>query len=157
MPPRPQPHALFSVEGQCWRPQGFSHLDLSEIHEYYQVEDVSKVVDGFTGKAVRLRKVVDIAGPDYGTRWLTVESMDGEFSVCLPLAETVRTALLIYERGGKPIPFEEGGPVRFVVPFHPDGCVHVKSVGKLLITREPGRDTRPATRQQHEALHAKQG
>ena len=155
MPLRPKSHALFTIEGQCWRPQGFSHLDLSEVHEYYQVPDVAKVDEKLSGKAVRLRKLIDIAGPDYGTRYVTIESMDEEFSVCLDMAETARTALLIYERGGKPIAYEDGGPVRFVVPFHPDACVNVKSVGRIVISREPGKDTRPSNREQHEALHAK--
>ena len=125
------------------------------MHEYYQVPDVAKVDEKLSGKAVRLRKLIDIAGPDYGTRYVTIESMDEEFSVCLDMAETARTALLIYERGGKPIAYEDGGPVRFVVPFHPDACVNVKSVGRIVISREPGKDTRPSNREQHEALHAK--
>lgn len=147
-------HALFTVEGQCWRPRGFSHLDLESLHRYYQIEDMSTVDERLSGKAVRLRKVIDLAGPDHGTEYMTIESADGDYSVCLPLDEISRTAVLIYEIGGKPIPSEEGGPVRFVIPYYSDNCANVKSVSRIVISKKPGKDTRPSNREQHEKLHA---
>jgi DMSO/TMAO reductase YedYZ molybdopterin-dependent catalytic subunit len=110
------PHALFTIEGDVQRPQGFSYLDLAEVHPYYQIADLSTVDEKLSGKAVRLRKLLDTAGPGYGTQWLTVESLDRE----------------------------DGGPVRFLVPYYPDACANVKAVGRILVSRERGRDTRPS-------------
>ncbi len=146
-------HALFTIEGHCWRPRGFSKLDLEGLNRHYQIPDLSTVDARLQGKAVRLRKLVDLAGPDYGAEWMTIESADGEYSVSLPLNETTRTAVIIHEVDGQPIPHDEGGPVRFVVPFHADQCVNVKSVGRIVLSREPGRDTRPS--QQEGAAPAK--
>jgi 2-dehydropantoate 2-reductase len=148
------PHSLLVLEGDCHRPMAFSQLDLRSVHPYYQVEDLSHVDERLTGRGVRLRRLIDLVGPGYGTRWLTVESLDGDFSASLPLAEIARTAILVYEQNGKPLPREAGGPVRFIVPYHPDPCANVKAVGRLVISRKPGRDTRPSTKAEHERLHA---
>lgn len=147
------PHGLFSIEGDCLRPQSFSYLDLCELHSDYQVDDLALVDERLAGKGVRLRKLIDIAGPGHGCEYLTIESADGEFAASLPLGEISRTAVLVYEKSGKPLSRDDGGPVRFVVPFHPDNCVNVKGLGRILISREPGRDTRPS--QQNKATDTK--
>jgi DMSO/TMAO reductase YedYZ molybdopterin-dependent catalytic subunit len=138
------PHGLFALEGEVERPQSFSYLDLAEIHRYYQVADLSLVDERLAGKGVRLRRLLDLAGPVYGTHYLTVESLDGGFSACLSIAEVGRTALIVYERDGKPLTPEQGGPARFVVPYYPDACANVKSIGRIVVSRERGRDTRPS-------------
>jgi DMSO/TMAO reductase YedYZ molybdopterin-dependent catalytic subunit len=140
------PHALFTIEGDCHRPQGFSHLDLTEVHPYYQVADLSTVDEKLAGKGVRLRKLLDLAGPGYGTQWLTFESIEG-FSACLPLEEIAKTGVLVYEKGGKPLSPEDGGPVRLVVPYHPDKCANVKSLARIVVSKERREDTRPSTAQ----------
>ncbi|MHC4846398.1 MAG: molybdopterin-dependent oxidoreductase [Planctomycetota bacterium] len=146
MPRKPakNPHGLFTIEGDCLRPRSFSYLDLKEIHSDYQVDDLSLVDERLSGVGVRLRKLIDIAGPGYGCEYMTVESADGEFAASLPLGEISRTAVLVYEKGGAPLERDDGGPVRFVVPYHPDNCVNVKGLGRILISKTPGRDTRPS-------------
>lgn len=141
------PHGLFAIEGEVERPQSFSSLDLQEIHRYYQVPDLSLVDERLSGKAVRLRRLLDLVGPVYGTQYLTIESADGGFSASLPIAEVGRTALIVYERDGKPLPLDQGGPTRFLVPYHPDACVNVKALGRIVVSRKPGRDTRPSQTQ----------
>jgi len=148
------PHALFVIEGECHRPQPFSLLDLQEIHPYYQVADLATVDETLSGKGVRLRKLIDLAGPDYGTQWLTFESIEG-FSACLPLEEIARTAVVVYEKGGKPLSIEDGGPARLVVPYYPDKCANVKALARIVISKLPQKDTRPSTKAAHETLHAK--
>ena len=138
------PHGLFAIEGEVERPQSFSYLDLAEIHRYYQVADLSLVDERLAGKGVRLRRLLDLAGLVYGTRYLTFESLDGGFSACLPIAEVARTAIIVYERDGKPLSIEQGGPARFVVPYYPDACASVKALGRIVVSRERGRDTRPS-------------
>ena len=148
------PHALFLIEGDCHRPQAFSLLDLQEIHPYYQVADLATVDEQLAGKGVRLRKLVDLAGPGYGTQWLTFESIEG-FSACLPLDEIARTGVIVYEKGGKPLAPDDGGPARLVVPYYPDKCANVKSLARIVISKEPLEDTRPSTRSEHDKVHAK--
>lgn len=139
------PHALFVVEGDCQRPQAFSHLDLSSVHPYYQVADLATVDERLAGKGVRLRKLLDLVGPGYNTAWLTFESVEG-FSACLPLHEVARTGVIVYEKGGRPLAREDGGPARLVVPYHPDACANVKALARIVISQAPGKDTRPANR-----------
>ncbi len=148
------PHALFVIEGDCHRPQAFSHLRLQEIHPYYQVDDLATVDETLSGKGVRLRKLIELAGPGYGTQWLTFESIEG-FRACLPLAEIGRTGVIVYEKGGRPLTREDGGPARLVVPYYPDKCANVKALSRILITRDPQPDTRPSNQPDHDKLHAK--
>jgi len=139
------PHALFVIEGDCHRPRSFSHLDLTEIHPYYQVADLATVDESLAGKGVRLRRLIDLVGPGYGTRWLTFESLEG-FTACLPLEEIAKTGVIVYEKGGKPLAPEDGGPARLVVPYYPDKCANVKSLSRIVISREPRPDSRPSAK-----------
>jgi 2-dehydropantoate 2-reductase len=148
------PHGIVTIEGECDRPTSFSYLDLQRVHPYYQVLDLSLVDERLAGKGVRLRRLIDLAGPERGAAWMTVQSVDGGFSACLPLEEIRRTAIIVYEKGGRPLSVEDGGPARFVIPYYPDKCANVKSVGRIVISRKPGKDTRPSTAPAHDALHA---
>lgn len=138
------PHGLFTIEGEVERPQAFSQLDLQEVHRYYQVPDLSLVDERLSGKGVRLRRLLDLVGPVYGSEFITIESADGGFSASLPISEVGRTALIVYERDGKPLPLDQGGPARFVVPYYPDACANVKALGRIVVSRERARDTRPS-------------
>lgn len=150
----PNAHGILTIDGECERPTRFSYLDLKQIHPYYQVADMSLVDERLAGRGVRLRGLIDLAGPTCGTGWMTVHSADGKFSACLPLEEIRRTAIVVYEKGGRPLSIEDGGPARFVIPYYPDKCANVKAVGRIEISRKPGKDTRPSTASQHDALHA---
>ena len=134
-------HGLFSIEGACVRPHRFSHLDLKSIHRYYQIDDLSKVDERLTGKGVRLRKLIDLAGADPKAGFLVAHSEDGAFTATLPM-DVAKSAIIIYERKGKALDRAEDGPVRLVVPFHPDKCGNVKGLGRLVVSHEPGDDTK---------------
>lgn len=148
-------NAVLVIEGDCARPAAFSFHDLRSIHEDYQVPDAAKVDQRLKGSAVRLRALLDLVGPGWHSRWLTVESEDGKFSVSLPLEETRASALVVYGLKNKPLERSDGGPVRFVVPFHPDDCTRVKGATRLIVSEERGRDTRPADSEEHRKLHAR--
>lgn len=158
MPLRKAPakgNAVVTIEGACARPQGFSAQDLANVHKYYQIPDVSKIDERLTGVGVRLRKLVDEVGPDMHARYITVQSEDGAFSACLPLDEISRTAILVYQKKkGTALAREDGGPVRFIIPYYADKCANVKGSTKLIISEEPMEDTRPSNKTEHEALHA---
>ncbi|MFT7463973.1 MAG: DMSO/TMAO reductase YedYZ molybdopterin-dependent catalytic subunit [Pseudohongiellaceae bacterium] len=148
-------HGILTIEGECARPTAFSYHDMANLHIDYQVPDVSKIDARMKGTAVRLRGLIDIAGPVMAAKWLTVESEDGKFSASLPLREASETALIIYGQGKKPLERDGGGPVRFIIPFHPDNCTKVKGASKISLTAEKGKDTRPSTAAEHKAIHAK--
>ena len=44
------------------------------------MDDLALVDERLAGKGVRLRKLIDIAGPGHGCEYLTLESADGEFA-----------------------------------------------------------------------------
>jgi DMSO/TMAO reductase YedYZ molybdopterin-dependent catalytic subunit len=144
---------ILTIEGHCVRPTSFSYHDLGSIHEYYQVQDIAKVDERLKGTAVRLRKLIDLVGPEYNTQYITVESEDGQFSASLPIEEVSRTALVVYAMKKKPLEREEGGPVRFIIPFFGDKCANVKGAVRMVLSEEPGKDTRPSNAKDHAALH----
>lgn len=145
---------ILTIEGECARPTAFSYHDMASLHSDYQVPDVSKIDARLKGTAVRLRALVESVGPDLSAAWLTVESEDGRFSASLPLREASETALIIFGQGKKPLDRDAGGPVRFVIPFHPDACTKVKGARRISLTAERGKDTRPSTAAEHRAIHA---
>jgi hypothetical protein len=124
-----------------------------------QIEDVSKLIPGRVGSAVRLQSILDRVQPKRDLDYLTVESTDGGFAASVPLA-ALRQAVIAYRLGEEPLPAEKGGPLRFLIPNDEgcatggaDACANVKFVGTLRLTKGPGKDTRPATPRQHADLH----
>jgi DMSO/TMAO reductase YedYZ molybdopterin-dependent catalytic subunit len=147
------PHGILTIEGECDRPTHFSYEDLLGAHVDYQVPDVSKVDQRLKGVAVRLRTLLDEVGPSFHSKWITVESEDGKFSASLPLKDTRATALVIYGLSKKALERDAGGPVRFVIPFHPDDCTKVKGATRMVLSEERGRDTRPSNAAEHREIH----
>jgi DMSO/TMAO reductase YedYZ molybdopterin-dependent catalytic subunit len=125
-----------------------------------QVADLGQVVEGREGEAVRLSALLESVGVADGADWITLESDDGEFAISVHLA-AVADAVLAYSLNGGPLPLEQGGPVRFYVAnaakcssASADECANVKSLATITLSRERGRDTRPKTAREHEALHS---
>ncbi len=150
------PHGILKVEGHCIRPHSFSYLDLAGIHRYYQIPDMKKIDERIAGVGVRLRKVIDLVGPDYRAAYLIAESEDGEFTASLPLKDVAKSGVIIYgAKKGDKLDREQGGPTRLVIPYYPDQCANVKSLGRLIISRTPGEDTRPSQKTGGAAATAK--
>jgi len=124
-----------------------------------QVDDVSSLIPGRVGGAVRLQSILDQVKPRQDLDYLTVESTDGAFAASVPLA-ALRGALVAYRLGDEPLPKDKGGPLRFLIPDDEgcatggaDACANVKFVGTLRLTKGPGKDTRPTTPRRHTELH----
>jgi hypothetical protein len=150
------------IEGAVSNPCVLEFADFAALPE--QVSDVSALVPGRSGGAVRLRSVLSIAGVRSDATHLTVEATDGTFSACVPLGAVRDTALLTYREGDESLPASKGGPVRMLIPGAGssqiegvDACANVKFVGLLLVTVGVGRDTRPTTATTHEELHERPG
>ena len=127
-----------------------------------QIDDVSALIPGRVGGAVRLEAILDRLQPDGDLDHLTVESTDGGFSASVPL-EALRHALIAYRVGDEPLPRDKGGPLRFLIPNDEgcatggaDACANVKFVGTLRLTKGKGKDTRPETPRQHSDLHERE-
>lgn len=138
-------------------------LDFQELSAMDgQVDDVSKLIPGRVGGAVRLQAILDRVQPSRELDYLTVESTDGGFAASVPL-EALRGALIAYRLGKGPLPKDKGGPLRFLIPNDEgcatggaDACANVKFVGTLRLTKGPGKDTRPSTPRQHSELHERE-
>jgi DMSO/TMAO reductase YedYZ molybdopterin-dependent catalytic subunit len=114
-----------SVGGLVKRPREFSHADLTgsftKIHEFATLECVINEAGGsMVGNAlwsgVALREVLDDVGVAPGSVEILFKAADG-LSSSLPLDEGLMPrTLLSYEMNGRPLPIDNGFPMRLVVP-----------------------------------------
>jgi DMSO/TMAO reductase YedYZ molybdopterin-dependent catalytic subunit len=107
------------------------------------IPDLGAVADGFVGRAVPMRAVIDRARPDRRAAYVTVESDDGFYRASIPLRELAEKGWLAHALGEGPLPREQGGPLRVVLPKGPTLCWNVKSVAELRFTAQPEPDGVP--------------
>ena len=127
------------VDGQVRTPRALAFDDLAALPE--QIADVSTLVRGRVGGAVRLAAILDHVGVAPGATHVTLVSADGDFSQSAPLA-ALGQAIVLYRLGDGPLPAEEGGPLRFLVPnaaecagLGVDRCTNVKYLGRITVGR----------------------
>lgn len=107
------------------------------------IPDLGAVADGFVGRAVPMRAVIDRSRPDRRATYITVESDDGFYRASIPLRELAEKGWLAHSLGEGPLPRERGGPLRVVVPRGRTLCWNVKSVAELRFTAQPEPDGVP--------------
>jgi DMSO/TMAO reductase YedYZ molybdopterin-dependent catalytic subunit len=124
-----------------------------------QIPDVTALTADREGVAVQLASVLDDAGLSGEARFITIHA-EGNYSACVPLNAVKDHAILIYGLGGEALPHDQGGPIRFFIPDvaacqtdEVDQCANVKYVERIVLSAEPGQDTRPKTRKQHVEIH----
>ena len=146
-----------SVSGLVSQPLDFEHERLASMPG--QIPDVAALAPGRKGAAVRFGAVLDAVSPQAQAAFVTLEA-DGGFSASVPLAAVADQALLLYALDGAPLPEEQGGPVRFLIPDpaacgtdEVDQCANVKWLNAIRFSEERGRDVRPSTLRAHEELH----
>ena len=149
------------IEGEVDSPQAFGFEDLVQLPD--QVEDVSQVIPGREGSAIRLPSLLAQVGAKDSVHYITLESTDGKFSASIPL-EAVQDAIVVYRFDGEPLPEKKGGPFRFFIPNvavchvgEVDACANVKFLGRIHLSQERGRDVRPTSPQSHKEHHEKPG
>ena len=140
------------VDGEVAGAREFDFAALRALPE--QVADVAQLIPGRRGGAVRLRALLDAAGARREAAWATLRSSDG-FAIAVPLA-AVQGALVTYRLGEAPLPVEQGGPVRFLVPGADqcgtpdvDACANVKKLARVTLTverDESAKHDHPASR-----------
>lgn len=148
------------IEGEVERPLALGTGDLSGSAG--QVEDVSAVVPGRRGRAVRLDALLGTAGAREAATHLSLVSSDG-FAASAPLAALRHGVVLYASPDGGALADAQGGPFRFLVP-EAEGCAlddvsHCTNVKRLAVLRlsvGPGEDKRPRSEEAHAALHARE-
>ena len=134
--------------GEVRRPGAFDFAVLARMSG--QIDDISALVPGRTGGAVRLASLLAAVQPGPEATHITIESSDGSFSASVPLSAVVDSGVVLYRLGSQALPAEQGGPFRFLITDAQacatggaDLCANVKFVGRIALSASPGRDTRP--------------
>jgi DMSO/TMAO reductase YedYZ molybdopterin-dependent catalytic subunit len=139
---------VLEICGQVQQPGAFDFEALAQLSG--QVEEISTLVPGRSGGGVRLESLLAAVRPRPEATHLTVESGDGSFSASVPLSAVVDSGVVLYRLGSQALPTQQGGPFRFLITDAQtcatggvDLCANVKFVGRIILSAEPGRDTRP--------------
>ena len=129
---------MLRVEGAVGSPRGFGFEDLARLPG--QIADVGTLIAGRKGGAVRFQSILDTVVVIAPAGHVTLQSEDGKFSQDAPL-EALRTAVLVYRLGDQPLPADQGGPVRFLIPNLEecatggvDRCTNVKALGRIVLS-----------------------
>ena len=130
-----------SIGGPCAaNPIELTTADLSRVHARHQVPDISSVLQGRRGAAVRLAALAELADTR-GARFVHVESADGSFTANLPLEQALEHGLVLYSLDGEPLPAKFGGPFRLLLAEGEDCSVNVKFLAGLTFVATPGSHT----------------
>jgi DMSO/TMAO reductase YedYZ molybdopterin-dependent catalytic subunit len=156
-------NTVITIAGECEQPRALSFDDLAGIAADHQVVDVSRIVPGRKGDAVRLAGILQLVRPKNTAKYLGLHSSKDDFHASIPLAAVADRALVIYRLEGQPLPEKNGGPVRFFIPDFAvchtdeiDECANVKFADRIELTAEKGFDNRPHDGAEHEELHRRQ-
>jgi DMSO/TMAO reductase YedYZ molybdopterin-dependent catalytic subunit len=154
---------MLKISGEVAESRTLTFDDLVAIDAEYQVDDVSRIVPGRTGGAVRFAGLLALLQPKENARYLGLHSSSDDFHASIPLAAVADKALVIYRLDGQPLPAKAGGPVRFFIPdfaachtHEIDECANVKFVDRIDFTAAKGFDNRPHDGAEHAALHARE-
>lgn len=154
---------ILTIAGDVQSPRTLTFADLAAIDAVHQVIDVSRLVPGRKGDAVKLAGILELVQPKAAANWLGLSAAADDFHASIPLDVVRDKALVIYRLDGQPLPAQAGGPVRFFIPdfaachtHEIDECANVKFVDRIELTAEKGFDNRPHDGAEHEALHAKE-
>lgn len=133
--------SILSVEGIVQKKREWTYEELSGLPREHQVEDVSRLVAGMEGSGVRVKAILKESSPLSKADHVTFHSQDGKFAASVPLREAIEKGILIYKKGGGPLPDSKGGPLRLIVPHGDNACSNVKSVIRIELTAGKGKDT----------------
>jgi DMSO/TMAO reductase YedYZ molybdopterin-dependent catalytic subunit len=154
---------MLTISGEVQNPRSLTFDDLAAIPAEHQIADVSRLIAGRKGDAVKLSGILQLIEPRASAKYLGLHSSTDDFHASIPLAAISERALVIYRLDGQPLPPKAGGPVRFFIPDFAachtaeiDECANVKFVDRIELTAEKGSDNRPHDGASHEELHRQQ-
>ncbi|MBX3471602.1 MAG: enoyl-CoA hydratase/isomerase family protein [Planctomycetes bacterium] len=137
-----------AVGGLCEAPAELGREELARLPEAEQVPDVGAVVPGKKGRAVRLAGVLRAARPAEDVTHVALSSSDGKARASLTLEEAAH-AVVVYGLRDQPLPEDQGGPFRLLLPPGGDACRNVKHVARVELAREAAGDLCGHTPEQH--------
>ena len=129
------------IEGAVVQPVSFDRTAIAALPAEHQL-DVSTVMPDMKGRGIRLKGLLDIPALAIDADHVAFHAVDGKYSACLTLQQAREYGVLVFELDGAPLPDAKGGPFRLITPGLGDLCANVKGVGRIEITKGPGRDTR---------------
>jgi 2-dehydropantoate 2-reductase len=157
---RAMPSPALRIDGNVQQPLDLTFDDLQAVEGDAQVPDVSRFQPKRRGDAVTLGAILERVRPTADATYLTLHASLDDFAATVPLAAVRDEALVVYRVDGAPMTAEAGGPFRFLIKnpaaCHTDAldeCANVKYLDRIELTAGPGRDTRPETDAEHDALH----
>jgi DMSO/TMAO reductase YedYZ molybdopterin-dependent catalytic subunit len=151
------------IDGLVERPLRLTFDDLDALPEPARVADVSRFHPKRRGDGVTLEAILERAGARPEANYATLHADRDDFHVSVPLEPLREQGIVVYRLGEGRLEIEDGGPIRFIVrdpsvcqTGELDECANVKYLSRIELTTRRGRDTRPATEAEHEALHRAQ-
>lgn len=152
-----------TIDGLVERPLRLTFADLDALTGPARVVDVSRFHPKRRGDGVTLEAVLDGAGVRPEANYATLHAERDDFHVSVPLEPLREQGIVVYRMGDARLGIEDGGPIRFLIrdpsACHTgelDECANVKYLSRIELTIRRGKDTRPATEAEHEALHQAQ-
>jgi 2-dehydropantoate 2-reductase len=131
------------IDGAVVQPVSFDRAAMQLLPGEYHVADVSTVMPGMMGKAIKVKGLLDVPALGLKADHVTFHSLDGKYAATLTLQQACDFGLLLYELNGAPLPDGRGGPFRLITPGLGDLCANVKGVGRIEVRVGSGKDTRP--------------
>ena len=154
---------VLTIDGLVERPLSLTFADLDGLPEAARIADVSRFHPKRRGDGVTLDALLDRVGVRPEANYVTLHADRDDFHVSVPLGPLREQGVVVYRLGDGRLGIEEGGPVRFLIrdpsACHTgelDECANVKYLSRIELTTRRGRDTRPTTEAEHEALHRTQ-
>lgn len=151
------------IDGLVERPLRLTFDQLDSLPEPARVTDVSRFHPRRRGDGVTLDAVLQRAGVRPEANYATLHADRDDFHVSVPLEPLRQQGVIVYRLGNGRLAIEDGGPIRFIVrdptACHTgelDECANVKYLSRIELTTRRGRDTRPSSEAEHEALHRAQ-
>jgi len=131
------------IDGAVVQPVSLDYAALRQLPAEHHVADVSAVMPGMTGRAIKVKGLLDVPALAIEADHVTFHSIDGKYAATLTLQQAKDFGVLLYELNGEPLPDGKGGPYRLMTPGLGDLCANVKGVGRIEVRVGSGKDTRP--------------
>jgi 2-dehydropantoate 2-reductase len=135
---------IMKIHGAVVQPVSLDRAALRKLPDEHQVPDIGTMIPGMSGRAIKLKGVLDVPALAIEADHVTFHSWDEKYAATLTLAQAKDFGLLLYELHGEPLPDAKGGPFRLLTPGLGDLCANVKGVGRIEVRAGSGKDTRPA-------------
>ena len=135
--------AVLKIFGAVEKSAEISLNGLTDLPPESQIGDISQLLKGRQGKAVRLQALLEMCEPRSDASHITFRSAEG-FAACVPLGIALGIAILVYKTDeGDPLPASLGGPFRLFIPGGGTTCDNVKGVCEIEITTDEAQGTIP--------------